>query len=51
MLIVFLSFRYLHQQFNRLQEEVNLLKSNLVKYKVAIFAAIHFPFLIKLKLL
>lgn len=28
------SFRYLHQQFNQLQEEVLLLKSNIVKYKV-----------------
>uniref|UniRef100_H3D498 Coiled-coil domain containing 149b n=1 Tax=Tetraodon nigroviridis TaxID=99883 RepID=H3D498_TETNG len=28
--------RYLHQQFNRLQEEVILLKSNIVKYKSAL---------------
>ncbi|XP_068178111.1 coiled-coil domain-containing protein 149-B-like isoform X3 [Antennarius striatus] len=28
--------RYLHQQFSQLQEEVNLLKSNLVKYKSAL---------------
>ncbi|KAM3623295.1 uncharacterized protein V6R79_009723 [Siganus canaliculatus] len=28
--------RYLHQQFNQLQEEINLLKTNLVKYKSAL---------------
>ncbi|XP_075900907.1 coiled-coil domain-containing protein 149-like isoform X2 [Nelusetta ayraudi] len=28
--------RYLHQQFNRLQEEITLLKTNLVKYKSAL---------------
>lgn len=29
------SFRYLHERFSQLQEEINLLKTNLVKYKVA----------------
>lgn len=29
-----LSFRYLHERFGQLQEEVNLLKSNMMKYKV-----------------
>ena len=26
--------RYLHERFSQLQEEVNLLKSNIMKYKV-----------------
>lgn len=30
-----LSSRYMHQQFSQLQEEVGMLKANLVKYKVA----------------
>ncbi|XP_071060144.1 coiled-coil domain-containing protein 149-like [Pseudochaenichthys georgianus] len=30
--------RYLHERFCQLQEEIHLLKSNLVKYKVALFA-------------
>lgn len=29
-----MSFRYLHERFGQLQEEVNLLKSNMMKYKV-----------------
>lgn len=38
-----LSCRYLHQQFNRLQEEITLLKTNLVKYKVCILCILCFP--------
>ena len=30
-----LPFRYLHERFGQMQEEVNLLKSNIMKYKVA----------------
>ena len=32
--IFFPSVRYLHERFNQVQEEVNLLKSNIMKYKV-----------------
>lgn len=32
--IEYFFFRYLHERLNQLQEEVNLLKTNLLKYKV-----------------
>ena len=32
---LYIPCRYLHERFSQLQEEINLLKTNLVKYKVA----------------
>lgn len=35
-------FRYLHERLSQFQEEVSLLKSNLVKYKVPIYYFLYF---------